>query len=149
MRLIACLPCEKIIIDAKGVPSLITLITTVEIGPIPAEGFPEYAAGPNPWWVFVLWEGDENDRGTENVQKISIHWPDGKEFVQTNTPFVIDTPEKPGLKHSISSQIIGFPLGQHGDVLIRVWLERDGATLGEAYEYTFFVKHISGVPFVP
>src|ERR1039457_2108097 len=122
MRLIASLPCEMIITDAKGTPSLITIITAVEVGPIPAEGLPVNAVGPTPWWVYTLWEGDESDKGIENVQKIVIYWPDGKELTNNATTFKIGAPEKPLLKHSITSQFLGFPLGQQGDVKIRIWI---------------------------
>lgn len=141
MRLIASLPCEKIITDAKGTPSLITILTEVEVGPIPAEGLPANAVAPTPWWVYTLWEGDESDKGIENVQNIVIYWPDGKEFAKNAAAFKIWTPEKPTLKHSISAQFIGFPLGQQGDVKIQIWIERNEALVGEVHEYTFTVKH--------
>ena len=121
--------CKKIIIDDSGIASLIFLFTqfTVSI-PIGMENVPSNAAVPKEWAICSSWDWEPADEGKEYNQIIQILYPDGKSFVdRQETKFVM----QPDIKQQIKAPMMGFPIGQQGTYLVRMWLEHAGRVIVE------------------
>jgi hypothetical protein len=130
-RLITLLPCEKVIVDRDGMPSLISLFENLHIAPAAGEGIieiPRETITYREWAVFCEWEVNADEVGMTADQIFEMQFPDGTVApIKGKIPFVF---EKPGT-HRNHQNIIGFPVGQEGAYTIRVWLEKDGKPISE------------------
>jgi hypothetical protein len=119
--------CEKVIVDDSGVVSLICLFNGLSVAALSGGGeFPSNAVAPKEWAVFSSWDWDPADEGKDYVQVIQILYPDGKSFIdRQETKFRMN----PGTKHQIKAPILGFPVGQTGMYMVRMWLEDAGRVI--------------------
>jgi hypothetical protein len=128
--------CDKVIIDEVGVASLITLFSTVTLsmaGEIPSD-----ALAPKEWAIFAIWDYESADEGKEYNQVVQLLLPDRTSFLERlETKFVM----RPGRKQQIKNPVLGFPVGQQGNVTVRLWLEHAGNVIFEARPILLEVKH--------
>ncbi len=126
-KLLAFLPCEKVIVDMDNNVSLITLLQDIKVG-IP-ESPDETKANPKgkivapiKWSVLVLWKRSEDDNVLEYEQKVALFDPAGEASIQAIQPFSF------GDKHTARNiaNIIGFPIHEDGVYLLKLWLRRKG-----------------------
>lgn len=136
--------CEKIIIDrTTGGHSLIGIMISAEArfaGTPPA--LPPNAVVPNMWFVYAMWETSTEDIDRPCEQVLEVDWPNGERFIHNRLSF---TPDKT-LRVQNSVGMVGFPLGQNGDLRIRAWIEREGESVSSVAEYQVSVKHPEQLP---
>lgn len=140
-KLILFAVCEKVILDSVGNASIINLIHGIEVASTPQGTIigpiPKNAISPNPWCIYAGWKPVLDDTGKEFFQKIEILWPDGTVFNMSESSFRFEA----NRNHQVTTNLVGFPAGQTGDVTIRLWLERDGRRIGDINSWTVAVTH--------
>lgn len=140
-RLITLIPCEKVIVDRDGIPSLISLFENIHISPAAGEdiiAIPKETITYREWAVFSEWEASADEVGLKADQIFELQFPDGSLApIRGKLPFVF---EKPGT-HRNHQNILGFPVGQEGAYAIRVWLEKDGSRISEVSTRQLNVVH--------
>jgi len=143
-RLLAVLPCEKIIVDREGIPSLIALFQQVHAAPAGTRADGTIAPiAPNTittkeWAVFSEWKPEPDDVGKQVKQVLELQYPDGTVSPvrgKVSFTFINEMP------HRNQQNIVGFPIGQQGTYLLRVWLEKDGNRISDVTSYEMGVSH--------
>jgi hypothetical protein len=131
-RLITLLPCEKVIVDRQGMPSLISLFENLNVTPSEGEGIaevPKQTITFTHWAVFAEWEITEEEVALREAQQVlELLYPDGSAVpIRGTIPFIF---QSAGIARN-HQDIYGFPVGQEGPYTIRVWLEKDGKPISE------------------
>lgn len=134
--------CEKVITDDHQVASLINLMNGIEAGmPQGMPGLiPKNAIAPKAWTIFTFWKPTPGDVGIEYIHKVEILLPDGTVFGANEAAFKFET----GKTHQVKNEIAGFPIGQTGDVTVKMWLESDRKRIGEVHSWAVKVTHKVG-----
>jgi len=73
----------------------------------------------------------------EFSQVIQILWPNKSEFLKRSVQFRFQGHQK----HSVLMNVSGFPIGQIGEVIVNMWLERDSQRIGEIHSWAVEVEH--------
>jgi hypothetical protein len=140
-RLVTLLPCEKVIVDRDGVPSLVSLFENLNIAPAAGQivEVPKETITYQQWAVFSEWEISADELSLKAADQIfEIQFPDGSIApLKGKIPFIF---LNPGI-HRNHQNIVGFPVGQQGVYLIRVWLEKDGKPISEIGTRQMKVTH--------
>jgi hypothetical protein len=137
MKLLIFAACEKVIIDQFHNPSLITLMQNVNYAPQPPNSTPpRNAVTPEKWVVFTSWLPTLDEIGKEFEQITSIELPDKSEFTRHRLPF---RPDASGLSINYVN-FLGFPIGQEGNMLVTMWLERENKQITEPLSYPIKVR---------
>lgn len=132
-RLITLLPCERVIVDRDGMPSLIALFENLHITPSEGQGLaavPKETVTFKSWAIFCEWEVTSEEITKFNTvdQIFEMEFPDGTTApVKGKIPFVF---QNAGTYRN-HQNVFGFPVGQEGTYIIRVWLEKDGARVSD------------------
>ncbi|MFZ0771323.1 MAG: hypothetical protein WCA49_06105 [Candidatus Sulfotelmatobacter sp.] len=132
-RLVTLLPCEKVIVDRDGMPSLIALFEHINISVSQGEEIvevPKETVTYHQWAVFSEWKVEEDEIATVDAadQILEVQFPDGSVApIKGRLRFVFNSA---GI-HRNHQNILGFPIGQQGTYKIRVWLEKDGKPISE------------------
>ena len=136
--------CEKCLLDERQNVTLVNLLFGLEVKANPPQGavaipkIPKNAVIPNQWAIYVRWKPEDGDAGKDFVQKGMVFWPDGTDFVALNpSEFKFEK----GKHHQIRADILGFPAGQVGNVVVKVWLEWDRKRIGEEKTWSISVTH--------
>lgn len=128
MKLLIFAPCEKVILDKAGNPSLISIMQNVHITVPDGETVPDNAVSPKEWFVFTHWLASDEDMGVTLSQKTQVILPDGKVFgdppVTSSASFKVDDPEKRIIQNLVT--LLGFPVGREGPISVRAWIEDEG-----------------------
>jgi hypothetical protein len=74
----------------------------------------------------------------EFSEVVQILWPDKSEFIKHSQKFTFDKEPK---NHNVLINIMGFPIGQTGEVVVNMWLERDSKRIGDDHSWTIEVEH--------
>lgn len=147
-KLVTFAVCGRVIIDANNIVTLVELMQGLGVnvpGPLSLEkGPPRNAVIPHPWSVYSLWRPGGKDIGPTFTQIIEIRLPDGSEFPGNKISFQF----APGKQHQISINFPGFPIGQPGDVTVKLWLELDSKPATEIHDWVVPVTHVP-VPSTP
>ncbi|HEV2470334.1 MAG TPA: hypothetical protein VGS78_14180 [Candidatus Sulfotelmatobacter sp.] len=144
MRFISTIACEKVIIDKGGAHTLIEVLSGADIAITPPPGMtpaqlPANALSPKPWWIFSMWEPDEDDEGQEFEQIYVVYWPNGDKLVEgKSTPFTMTD----RVQYS-SYQLLGFPVGQQGKVRVSTWITKNGNRVTDPFDYFITIRHVS------
>lgn len=146
MKLHVFVPCEKVILDANNVATLIALMGEVGVQVPTAEPPPRDAVNPQPWAIFTMWENTPEEFDRTFVQTTRIYWPDGKEFVKGDLTFLV---KRGGRFSNNTVNIIGMPIGQEGSLRIEMWLELNGKKVTDTYTFTLGIRHNLGVAQIP
>jgi hypothetical protein len=122
LKTYVCAVCEKVILAADNVASLISLFSKI-IVTVPAEAeIPKNAVAPREWTVFCIFNTEPGDELKEYTHFVQIFYPDQSQFAETS---------KNKLKVELNKQaqavvqIQGFPLGQVGKYTVRTWVEEN------------------------
>jgi hypothetical protein len=131
-RLLTLLPCEKVIVDRDGIPSLIGLFEHLNIAPSEGQDVvevPKETITFQHWAVFSEWEINESELHLKEVEQIlEIQFPDGTIApIRGKIPFIFNVA---GTQRN-HQDILGFPVGQEGSYRVRVWLEKHGEIVSE------------------
>lgn len=132
--------CEKVVLDAKGIASLIAVFSDVEVKPMPGSPatIPANAVAPKEWAVFTSWDLKPEDAPKKFRQFLKVLYPDGTVWVDSPLEFTTEVGKD---HHQVIGNFNGFPIGQQGTYKITVRLEQDGATLFESPAIAIKVKH--------
>src|SRR5260370_10196220 len=152
MKLLVFAPCEKVIIDHKGNPSLISLMQkiTVQIPAGDLEKLPPTAMAPMTWYVFTHWLIEENEMGREFVQRVDVVLPN-KEVLAgkgSSITFKPTDPAKNIMQNNVT--LMGLPVGRSGPITVNLWVEENGAAITEVHTYPLIVDLVTeeqkGIP---
>src|SRR5271163_573677 len=94
-RLLTLLPCEKVIVDRDGIPSLIALFENLNIAPTQGQDIvevPKETTTYQHWAVFSEWEISESELDLKQADQIlEIQFPDGTTApMRGKIPFVFN-----------------------------------------------------------
>jgi hypothetical protein len=125
-KLLAFLPCDRVIIANDNSTSLITLLETMNINVPPGEEekLPANPQLPRSWQVFTLWEESPGERGQKFTQKLEFVRPDRKDAVQIAIVPVEFTER--AKRHRTIVAIPFFPLLPAGTSYVRTLLQLQG-----------------------
>jgi hypothetical protein len=128
--------CEKVIVDAKGIPSLINLFQRmdVQLQDVP---LPKDTIVPGRWAIFCSWQLSPEELGKDFIQHTRVNKPDGTVFSEFNQPFKLES--ELDLQCRTYVDIHGMPIGQHGRIEIVTWIEGNEKDL---YECSFYMQHL-------
>ena|SRR5579862_5253096 len=132
LKILTFAVCEKIIIDDNNNASLVVLMQNIHgslIGKKDVE-IPKNAISPQAWAVYAIWTAAQEDIGKSFVQTVQVFWPDKSEFKRAEVPFTVTE-----RTHQNRINVIGFPIGQPGTVIVRLWLEENSKPITEPLEW--------------
>ncbi len=122
LRPYVCVACEKIILAADGVASLISLFNKIIITAPGEAEIPKNAVAPKEWAVFSAWDTDPGDELKEYKFCMQMLYPDQSQFGEVaKSRMKIETNKR----SQVTVQIIGFPIGQVGQYTVRTWVEEN------------------------
>ena len=139
-RLIFLVPCRKAIIDKDdNILSIHEVIDGLTVNIPKRQELPSDAVTPTEWTVLTNWLRQPGDEGRQFEQRVIVNHPDGEVFIDSLSDFRMDT-----RTHRMRLNIRGFPIGQSGELDIRVFIR---AALGneewmECGGYPIMVNHI-------
>jgi hypothetical protein len=142
MKILIFAPCEKVIIDRAGIPSLVSILQNVNVPVAKGQSVPANAVAPKEWFVFTHWLGAPEEMGQEFAQRTQIVLPDGRPFGDPKgalTSFKLERLEQRIVQNIVA--LVGFPIGIPGRLAVRVWVEAKGVAITEVHEYPLTVIH--------
>ncbi len=118
-KLLLFVPCEKLIVDENGNPTLVSLLQNIGLQIKGDSSVPEDAIAPREWDIVTLWEPAEGEENAKVVQRLDIEYPNGKLFsTSSRIEFVLEK-----RTHRNKIHINGFPVGIAGRYTLKLWLE--------------------------
>jgi hypothetical protein len=137
-RLLAFLPCEKIIVAKEdNSPNLIGVFGGFKFN-VEGETAPSADAPvslPLRWSTFTFWLKEDNDEGRTYEQRIDLLSPSGSLLLSQTAEFVMTA-----RRHRNSSTSFGFPITGPGRYVLRLTLRDTSADAGDVVtEYPIFV----------
>ncbi len=135
--------CDKVILDANGTASLISLFNEVHAVLASGTEIPPNAVAPKEWAIFVSWKQEPEDAGKEYEQILQIINPDESVFQQTGIKFTF---ARDKTHHQNTGQVVGFPVGREGTYTVKMWLEHNKVTVFEPLTISLRVKHVRTSP---
>src|SRR5580658_7995864 len=116
--------CEKVIIDANGVASLIMLFEKFQVAVPEGTTFPPNAVAPKEWVLFCSWGCSPEEIGREFHQVFEVTAPEGTLFSPPQT--IKFTPQVGKLRQNVIANAQAVPIGIPGMLLVRTHVELDG-----------------------
>jgi hypothetical protein len=138
-ELLSLIACEKVILDASGVPTIVSVIEKVEVEVPNGTTVPENAVSPKEWFVYATWRLSAGEVfGAEYRHVTEIAAPStGLPRPRITSDFKFN-----GELHKIVQTMFGLPIGKEGTLSANVWLERpEGSPVTSVYSYPIQVKH--------
>lgn len=133
-----CIACEKVIIAKDtDVPSLINLFT--KIGAVIPRGaeIPSNAVAPKEWAVFSGWDVEPGDEHHPYILCTQILYPDKTQFAEIVRSKLVIQANK---RAQMVVNIVGFPIGQIGEYVVRTWVELNNETVCGPIEFGIGVE---------
>jgi len=137
-KLLLFAPCEKVIVAQDGnTVSLITILQELTISVPPDVQIPADAKVPMQWYGFSLWQKQPGDEGKRYEQQIELADPDEGIVVSASSQFELTAPA-----HRILAIFSGFPVGQFGEYMLRLYLreEKESEEKREVASFPLTVK---------
>ena len=132
-KLLILAACERVIIDQKQVPSLVSIFQNIEFSVnVP---MPENALAPFRWYVFALWRHTPDEAGKTFTQRISVISPNGVEFAKAEAAYTLAADDLYGKN---TTEIFGVPIAHAGEMSVNVYLNDEAEPRGS---YFFTVRH--------
>jgi hypothetical protein len=118
-KLLLFVPCEKLLVDENGNPTLVCLIQTIGLQIKKDVEVPEQTVAPREWDIVTLWEPLEGEQGAKFAQHIELVLPDGRPSpIASRLEFQMGDRSQRNKVH-----IIGFPVGRVGNYTLKMRLE--------------------------
>lgn len=121
-RLLLFAPCDKLIVDELGNPTLVCVIENINVEVKKDTPIPDDVFSPKEWDVVTLWYSEPGDASKKFKQRFQFELPDGKAVMKSEIEFQM----KENDRHRNNIHITGFPVGKPGRCLARVWLDAIG-----------------------
>jgi hypothetical protein len=137
LRPYVCVACEKVILAADGVASLISLFNKIIITAPGGTEIPKNAVAPKEWAVFSAWDTDPGDELKEYTFCTQMFYPDQSQFGEVAKSRMKIEVNKRSL---VTIQIIGFPIGQVGQYTVRTWVEENQQRVWGPIEFKIEVE---------
>jgi hypothetical protein len=143
MRFLSTVACEKVIVDKGGAHTLIEIMSGADIAATPpannpAAELPSNALAPKQWWIFSMWEPNDDDVGKDFEQVYTVYWPNGDKLVDGARASFKMTDRV----QYMSFYVFGLPVGQQGKVKISTWVEKAGNRITDPFDYFITIRHI-------
>lgn len=138
VRLVMCVPCERVIEGKDGTVSIIAMMfgATISAGVVPAQEAPEGV--PMRWELFSLWAGEPTDEGASFEQAVEIIAPSGATSLRRAIPFKMEK-----LYHRVIARLEAFPVAEAGEHTLNVHLKRIPDGESKLFEsFSFKVEHV-------
>ena|SRR2546429_7386337 len=132
-RLLIFAPCEKVILDQYGNPSLIAVIQEIVSPLSPDAQLPQNVLGMMRWDVFTLWQREPGDGDKEFIQDCALIGPGQKASIQASMTFKVG-----GKAQRNIMSLYGFPLASPGEHQLRLWLRESTASEEDRKEIASF-----------
>ncbi len=120
-KLLLFAPCEKLIVDEEGNPTLITVLQNLGIEVPAGEQVPRDVMTPQTWDVITLWYPEDGDPGKTFHERLEFTQPDGSIPIRTKITFRMEDKTQRNKTH-----IMGFPIGQAGQSRLNLFLDENG-----------------------
>jgi len=135
-KLLVFAPCEKVILDEQGNPSLIAIIQGLSTPPLPPDtALPSNPMGFMRWDVFTLWQRESGDAEREFVQLCQLVGPDNGVSLNADMSFKVEA----STQRNIMS-FFGFPLATPGQHLLKLLIRaKDGTEFKEVATFPITV----------
>jgi hypothetical protein len=132
LRTYVCVACEKVIIAADGVASLVGLFNKMITAVAVETEIPKNAVVPKEWAVFSIFETEPGDELKEYTHFVQILYPDQTQFAEiSKTKLNIELNKRA----QANVLVPGFPIGQIGKYTVRVWVEENQQTVVGPIEF--------------
>lgn len=140
-KLLAFVPCEKIILDKDNNLSLISILSEIHV-PVPVDPVPPNASLALQWDIVTLWcRGEGEEEGHPFEQRSELLSPTGRVLVTTSIPFKMTRPIHRNMAH-----VYGLPVGEFGQHTLRLTLRDVQAGTEEiAAEYPLSILRDSAI----
>jgi hypothetical protein len=132
--------CEKVIIDANSVPSLIGLFSQFKVTVPEGTTFPANAAAPKEWSLFCIWECSPEEAGREFDQVFEVRTPDGSLFSPPQT--IKMKPQVDKLRQNVIANAQAIPIGLPGMISVTTRVEQNGKVVVAVMTYSFEVLYV-------
>lgn len=141
-KILTILPCEKVIVGRDNLPSLISLFEHINIALSEGQNVgevPKETITYQRWAVFSEWEIEAKEVKLKNAEQVlELEYPDGSAApLQGRIPFEWQVA---GVVRN-HQEIYGFPIGQEGWYIIRIWLEKNGKRISNIGERKVRIIH--------
>jgi hypothetical protein len=146
-KLMAFLPCERVVIDQEdNLMSIVSIIERINVHVSPEVPIPPGVVAFSNWVLVAIWRGIAQEVGKSYEQHLQVIQPGGKIDVDAILPFDMTDI---WFKSKIKMQ--GFPVDTPGDVLLRMSIREahhDGKWQ-KAGEYPIMVLHVPSPVSIP
>jgi len=138
MKFQALFACEKVIIGQSGAPSAISIMYRADVAVPPEQTMSSNAVTPKEWAIFsmLLPSAEEINRELEEVYQ--MYWPNEEKFTENRLTF---KPANNDPTYNIFA-LVGFPVGQKGQLRIITWIDDGGHRISDIAEYFVQVRHL-------
>lgn len=117
-QLLLFAPCEKMLMDSEGNPSMIVILTDINLEIAENAVFPKDALGPKEWDIAALYRPFPEDEGKQFTQRIKIVSPDGSyTSITSDMKFTLGKN-----RHQAKLHLNAMPVGMSGVYEILLWL---------------------------
>ncbi len=127
--------CDRVIIDGKGIPSLINLFQRLDLQ-LQDTPLPENAVAPARWFIYSQWQLAPDEVGKDFVQHTKVLKPDGTDFHEATQPFRVDSDIDLQVRTYV--EFNGMPVGQEGRIRVLTWLGDEP----NRHEFSLYIKHV-------
>jgi hypothetical protein len=132
--------CEKVILDANGVPSLISLFSQFNVVVVQGVTLPSNAVAPHDWATFYSWQGTLDEVGLEYEQILEVTGPDGTLSVPPQTIKFTFTSDR--LRQHVIGNSQGIPIGKAGIVTVTSRVEHRGQIIVPRSTLSFTIAFV-------
>ncbi len=122
-RLLLFAPCEKLIVDEDGNPTLFTVIQNISVSVPAGQEIPSDVMTPQGWDVLTLWHPEPGDEGKTFHERLEFEQPGGSVPIRGTVKFMFSD----GKTQRNKTHVQGFPVGRAGVCWLKLWLHAEGA----------------------
>lgn len=132
LRPYVCVACEKVILAADSVASLINLFNRIAVVVANETEFPKNAVAPKEWAVFSIWDTEPGDELKDYTFCNQMFYPDQTQFGEVHRVKMNIELNK---RSQVNLQFVGFPIGQAGQYTVRTWVEENQRVVIDPIEF--------------
>ena len=138
--------CERTILDRENNVSLINLLQGLNVKARPdasqaVQPLPRNSVAPKDWSIFSFWKPEQEDFEKPFQHVLQVLWPDQTEFKRHTG----EVRFAEGKSQQVAINIVGFPVGQAGDITVNVWLESNSHRVGNVHSWVVKVEYAPNV----